>query len=89
MVSILDTIGEGYRPGQPLTKREREVIILISLGHADKDIAAILDISARTVQTYVTRIVIKLQTANRTHAACRFLASEPRETLINLGFVQE
>lgn len=36
-----------------LTKREREVMDLVVAGHANKEIAARLDISQRTVETHV------------------------------------
>lgn len=56
-----------------LSKRELEIIELLSYGCSDKDIARQLDISARTVQTHVTRIVIKLNARNRTNAVATYL----------------
>ncbi len=56
-----------------LSKRELEILELISWGYSDKEIACNLSISARTVQTHVTRIVIKLGARNRTNAVANYL----------------
>lgn len=56
-----------------LSKRELEILELISRGYSDKEIACNLSISARTVQTHVTRIVIKLGARNRTNAVANYL----------------
>lgn len=56
-----------------LSKRELEILELISCGYSDKEIAYSLKISARTVQTHVTRIVIKLGARNRTNAVANYL----------------
>lgn len=56
-----------------LSKREMEILELISMGYSDKEIAYNLSISARTVQTHVTRIVIKLGARNRTNAVANYL----------------
>lgn len=56
-----------------LSKRELEIIELVSYGCSDKEIARQLEISARTVQTHVTRIVIKLNARNRTNAVATYL----------------
>lgn len=56
-----------------LSKRELEILELISFGYSDKEIACNLNISARTVQTHVTRIVIKLGARNRTNAVANYL----------------
>jgi len=56
-----------------LSKRELEIIELLSYGCSDKEIAKNLEISARTVQTHVTRIVIKLNARNRTNAVANYI----------------
>lgn len=56
-----------------LSKRELEILELISWGYSDKEIASNLSISARTVQTHVTRIVIKLGARNRTNAVANYI----------------
>lgn len=56
-----------------LSKRELEILELISQGYSDKEIASKLHISARTVQTHVTRIVIKLGARNRPNAVANYI----------------
>jgi DNA-binding NarL/FixJ family response regulator len=51
--------------GADLSEREAEVLRLIAQGHALKQIAAELDVSARTVETYRARGMDKLGLRNR------------------------
>jgi DNA-binding NarL/FixJ family response regulator len=52
-----------------LTIREREILQLISQGYRDREIAARLHISTKTVQKHVHSILSKLDVQNRTEAA--------------------
>jgi len=52
-----------------LTEREREVLALIAGGTSNPQIARALGLSVKTVQNYVSRILDKLQLADRTQAA--------------------
>jgi DNA-binding NarL/FixJ family response regulator len=52
-----------------LTAREREILRLISQGYRDREIAAGLHISEKTVQKHVQGILSKLGVQNRTEAA--------------------
>jgi DNA-binding NarL/FixJ family response regulator len=52
-----------------LTARERDVLRLIAEGMTDRDIAAALTISARTVETHVSSVLRKLGVRNRAEAA--------------------
>jgi DNA-binding NarL/FixJ family response regulator len=54
-----------------LTPREREVLALLADGMSNKNIARQLDVSLKTVQNHVSRILDKLQAADRTQAALR------------------
>lgn len=54
-----------------LTEREREVLALIAQGSSNAQIARALSLSLKTVQNYVSRILDKLQVADRTQAALR------------------
>jgi DNA-binding NarL/FixJ family response regulator len=54
-----------------LTDREREVLALIAEGSSNPQIARMLGLSLKTVQNYVSRILDKLQVADRTQAALR------------------
>lgn len=61
--------------GQPamsgLTDRECEVLDLIARGSTNAQIARALGLSVKTAQNYVSRILDKLQVADRTQAALR------------------
>ena len=57
--------------GPDLTPREREVLALLANGASNKHIAHTLDVSLKTVQNHVSRILDKLQAADRTQAALR------------------
>ncbi|HYY53863.1 MAG TPA: response regulator transcription factor [Candidatus Dormibacteraeota bacterium] len=52
-----------------LTPRERQILRLIAHGRSNKDIAATLGITERTVKTHVSNIFAKLQLSDRTQAA--------------------
>jgi DNA-binding NarL/FixJ family response regulator len=54
-----------------LTERESEVLALIAQGSSNAQIARALGLSLKTVQNYVSRILDKLQVADRTQAALR------------------
>ena len=65
-----------------LSRREREVLILIAAGHSDADIATKLSISPKTVGHHVESILTKLGVDNRTQAAA---ASRQRQIGASLG----
>ena len=48
-----------------LSERELEVLKLIALGHANKEIAEMLFLSVKTVETYKTRMMEKLNLTSR------------------------
>jgi NarL family two-component system response regulator LiaR len=56
-------------PGFDLTKREREVLVLLVEGLNNSQIAARLYVSAATVKTHVGHILSKLGVTSRTEAA--------------------
>ena len=51
-------------PADPLTAREREVLQLVAEGNTTKEVARLLGISAKTVESHRTRIMKKLDTPN-------------------------
>jgi DNA-binding NarL/FixJ family response regulator len=55
-----------------LTAREAEVLRLLADGLTDREIAAALTISPRTVETHVSSILHKLSARNRAEAAQRY-----------------
>ena len=68
------------RPSRPddLTAREREVLDLLAEGASNRQIARSLGISLKTVQNHVSRILDKLQAADRTQAALRARGIPPQ-----------
>lgn len=52
-----------------LTRRQAAVLRLVVAGRSDKEIAATLFLSRRTVQDHVSHLIAKLGVANRTEAA--------------------
>ena len=56
---------------EPLTPREQQVLRMLALGLANKEIAARLNISEHTVKFHVAAILGKLGAASRTEAVAR------------------
>lgn len=57
--------------GEPLTRREREVLQLLAQGMTNREIAGHLNVSVGTVKVHVERIISKLGASDRTQAAVR------------------
>jgi DNA-binding NarL/FixJ family response regulator len=62
---ISETVIEAYRTksearSEPLTLREREVLQLIAEGKTNKEVAQILDLSLKTIDSHRTRLMEKL-----------------------------
>jgi DNA-binding NarL/FixJ family response regulator len=64
-------------PHEDLTAREREVLDLLAEGASNRQIARSLGVSLKTVQNHVSRILDKLQAADRTQAALRVRGIPP------------
>lgn len=58
-------------PAEPLTSREEDVLALLADGATNSQIARSLGLSLKTVQNHVSRILDKLQAADRTQAVLR------------------
>ncbi|MBZ5624536.1 MAG: response regulator transcription factor [Acidobacteriia bacterium] len=61
--SVVEAILSGYQAGgssSQLTLREREILQLVAEGKANKEIAAALNITVKTVETHRARIMAKL-----------------------------
>ena len=61
--------GRSADPKALLTVREREILVLVAQGKANKEIAGELVISERTARTHVSNILAKLGLSSRTQAA--------------------
>jgi DNA-binding NarL/FixJ family response regulator len=55
---LLPTVNE--LPGSCPSPRERQILCLLADGKSNKEIGIVLDISARTVECYRARIMLKL-----------------------------
>ncbi|MFQ9933387.1 MAG: response regulator transcription factor, partial [Lachnospiraceae bacterium] len=65
----LSSINDDRSKLKLLTKREEEVLKLIAEGLFNKEIAAKLEISERTVKNHVSNIFKKIDVSDRTQAA--------------------
>jgi DNA-binding NarL/FixJ family response regulator len=61
--------------GETLTPREREVLVQMSLGLGNREIAEALHISAHTAKFHVAQIIAKLDASSRAHAVAKGLRS--------------
>lgn len=68
-----------------LSPKELKVLTLVAEGMSDKEIGVELEISERTVQTHLTRIMLKLQAKNRVNAAVLFFTKNPDLYSTNLS----
>jgi DNA-binding NarL/FixJ family response regulator len=57
------------RTATALTRREREILVLVAQGKSNHEIARTLVISERTARTHVSNVLSKLGLASRTQAA--------------------
>jgi predicted ATPase/DNA-binding CsgD family transcriptional regulator len=74
--------GLGDDPGSPITRRKRDIIQLVAMGLANKEIARRLSISERTVEAHLEQVRNQLGFRNRAQIAAwavsRGLISNPR-----------
>ena len=66
----------GSRVSDPLTTRERDVLVMISQGLSNKRVARVLEISPETVKSHVKHIFFKLEVGTRTEAVFRAVSLE-------------
>lgn len=77
-VGIAKPAGASAEHAADLTKREREILVLLSQGLTNKEIAQRLVLSVRTVDAHVEHILSKLNVSSRTRA----VAAAAREGLL-------
>lgn len=59
-MTVNQSSGQDRRQGKLLSHREQEVLRLLADGNSNKEISSVLAISVRTVETYRSRLMIKL-----------------------------
>ena len=62
---VEDAIAADERPKDSLTKRQAELLPLLAAGMTDREIAAALFLSHRTVEHHVARLAIRLGVRSR------------------------
>ncbi|WP_305988464.1 response regulator transcription factor [Roseibium sp. MMSF_3544] len=67
-----------------LTKRETQVLHLISEGHQNKNIAQQLSLSEHTIKLHIHHIISKLGVSNRTEAAAIYLQSDQSTPMLGM-----
>jgi DNA-binding NarL/FixJ family response regulator len=66
---LLDELADPSPTPELLTSRERDILLYVTQGLGNKEIANFLNISENTVKTHIRRILTKLNLRNRTEAA--------------------
>jgi len=66
---------EAGAESEVLTPREREVLLQMSLGLGNREIAQALHISAHTAKFHVAQIIAKLEASSRAHAVAKAMRS--------------
>lgn len=61
-----------------LTTREEEVLVLLSKGYSNKEIAENISVSVDTVRTHLKHIYEKMHVRSRGEAVARYMASKPQ-----------
>jgi two-component system response regulator DevR len=72
----LCTIGAAGRPSpeaRPLSNQEQRVLALVADGKTNKEIAAAMGLSPKTVKNYLSTVFEKLQVSNRSEAVARII----------------
>lgn len=68
VAGFLDAEDTGEHPANdPMSERERDVMVRIAQGYSNKEIAAALGLSVKTVETYKARVAEKLGLRTRVH----------------------
>ena len=70
--SELARIGGRTPSGSALTPAERRVAALVADGGSNKEVAASLFVSVKTVEAHLARVYAKLEIRSRTELAARF-----------------
>jgi DNA-binding CsgD family transcriptional regulator len=72
-----DALVDLAEPAGPLSAREYEVAAMVASGQSNREIAAALSLSERTVENHVSSILRKLDLRSRSAVAAWFTAAQP------------
>jgi DNA-binding NarL/FixJ family response regulator len=61
-----------------LSPRENELLVLLSKGHSNKEIAGELSLSVETIHAYLKNVYQKMHVRSRTEAVVKYMAARPR-----------
>jgi len=61
-----------------LSPKKLEILTLLARGLTDKEIAAKMDISIRTVQSHISSIISGLNARNRVNAVALYMRKHPK-----------
>jgi DNA-binding NarL/FixJ family response regulator len=65
-------------PGTELSRRENEILELVSRGYGNKEIAEQLSVSVETVRHHLKRVYVKFHVHSRSEAVVKFLSLDGR-----------
>ena len=68
-----------------LTLRQEQVLSLVAQGNTDKEIAALLEISVRTVNFHMGKIMVDLKANSRAHAVAIRFIKLPKGKSVTIG----
>lgn len=77
---VVESFRRTTSPPQPavhLSAREEEVLILLSKGYSNKEIASQLGIGVQTVGSHIKHIYEKMHVRSRAEAVARYMTSKP------------
>ena len=77
---VVESFRRTASPPQPavhLSAREEEVLILLSKGYSNKEIASQLGIGVQTVGSHIKHIYEKMHVRSRAEAVARYMTSKP------------
>jgi DNA-binding NarL/FixJ family response regulator len=69
--------GGGMDPSVALTNREEEILVLLTKGYANKEIAEHLGLSIETVRSHLKNIYTKMHVRSRAEAVAHYMSKRP------------
>ncbi len=69
--------GSGLDPSISLTAREEEILVLLTKGYSNKEIADYLSLSIETVRSHLKNIYTKMHVRSRAEAVAHYMAKRP------------